>query len=219
MTNNTENIFHKKGKLIIVEGIDGAGKTDACQIIKKILKKYKIKNTMIREPGGTPLSEKLRNIIKNYNPYEIINTKTILLLMYAARMQVIQNIIKPALNNSIWIISDRYDLSSFAYQGGGYNISQDIIMILSKIVVQSYIPDLTIYLDIIPKHALQRINLRGKLDNIEKNNLLFFERTRNVYLKYIKKNKNSFTVNANLKIDIVHKEIKNKLKKWLKNAK
>lgn len=212
-------MINTKGKFIIVEGIDGAGKTNACQFIKKLLNKHKIQNIVIREPGGTPLSETIRKIIKNTHPYEIIHKKTILLLMYAARMQIIHNIIKPALRNNIWIIADRYDLSSLAYQGGGFKINKKLITMLRNSIVKSYLPDLTIYLDIIPKHALQRTIIRGKLDYIEQHNLNFFERIRNVYLKYVAKNKNSLTINANLKMNIVHTDLKKKLEKWLKTCK
>ncbi|QCI27232.1 dTMP kinase [Buchnera aphidicola] len=209
----------KNSKFIVLEGIDGSGKTQACKLIAKILKKHNIKYIIVREPGGTPISEKIRKIIKHINLYEILNNKTILLLVYASRMQLIQNIIKPALKNNIWIISDRYDLSSFAYQGGGYKINNNIIQYLKNIIVNSYNPDLTIYLDVIPKNALKRIIIRGKLDKIEKNNLSFFKRIRNIYLNLISKDINSLLINANLKIDIVHQDIKNKFTKWLKKCK
>lgn len=214
-----KNIIYNKSKFIILEGLDGSGKTHACQLIKKILEKYNIPHIAIREPGGTPLAEKIRNLIKSFHKYEIINQKTILLLIYAARMQLIQNIIAPALKNNVWVISDRYELSSFAYQGGGFKIKKELIILLKNIIVKSYLPDLTIYLDIIPKYALHRIIQRGQLDKIENNNINFFQRTRNTYLNLISKNKNSLTINANLKIDIVHQDIKNKLKKWLRTCK
>ncbi|WP_343128038.1 dTMP kinase [Buchnera aphidicola (Takecallis taiwana)] len=212
-------MIYNQGKFIALEGLDGSGKTHACNLLKNILRKHKIQNIIIREPGGTPLGENIRNIIKNLHPYEIIHPKTILLLIYASRMQLIQNIIAPALKNNIWIISDRYELSSFAYQGGGFKIKKELIIFLHNIIVQSYTPDLTIYLDVIPKYALQRIIQRGKLDQIEKNNIHFFTRIRNIYLNLITQNDNSITIDANLKIDIVQKDIKNKFKKWLRTCK
>ncbi|WP_343182378.1 dTMP kinase [Buchnera aphidicola] len=205
-------------KFIAIEGLDGSGKTHSINIIKKIFNQYQIPYIIVREPGSTPLSEKIRKIIKNDNIYENINKKTILLLIYAARMQLIENLIQPALKNNIWVIADRYVLSSYAYQGGGFKIHQSIIQQINKIVVKKLLPHLTIYLDVIPKIGLQRVLRRGNIDAIEKNNLNFFIRIRNMYLKYIKKNKNIIKINANLKKNIVHENIKNTLIKWLKKC-
>ncbi|CAL4321858.1 Thymidylate kinase [Buchnera aphidicola (Symydobius americanus)] len=204
-------------KFIVVEGIDGSGKTSVCQTIKKILKKNGIKKIIIvHDPGGTVISEKIRKIIKNSYQNEYIHHKTILLLFYAARIQLIENIIKPALKNKTWIISDRHDLSSLTYQGGGFGIKKNIIMKLKKMMIGNFYPDLTIYLDILPKFGLQRIIKRGKLDTIEKNNLDFFNKVRNSYLNFISKDNKSIKINANLKFNIVKQEIQNKLEAWLK---
>ncbi|CAL4042879.1 Thymidylate kinase [Buchnera aphidicola (Phyllaphis fagi)] len=206
-----------KGKFIVIEGIDGSGKTSACIIVKKILETYGIKkNIIVHEPGSTPIAEKIRNIIKNFHRHEVMHAKTMLLLMYAARIQLIENIIKPNLKDGTWVISDRHDLSSFAYQGGGFGISKNIITTLRNMMIGNFCPDLTIYLDVIPKIGLQRILLRSKLDEIEKNDLNFFTRIRNSYLKLIKKNLKNIIINANLNINVVHQEIHNKLITWLK---
>ncbi|CAL4321716.1 Thymidylate kinase [Buchnera aphidicola (Panaphis juglandis)] len=214
-----KNKNHKKSKFIVVEGIDGSGKTNACQIIKHKLDKNQIKNIIVREPGSTPLSEKIRKIIKNHCPYETLHQKTLLLLIYAARMQLIKNKIQPSLKKNIWVIADRHDLSSLAYQGGGFKINKKHIFFLKKMIVGKLTPDLTIYLDIQPKKALHRILFRNQLDFIEKKNLEFFIRTRNMYLKMLSKINKKIFINANLKINIVHHDIINQFTEWLKKYK
>ncbi|CAL4321693.1 dTMP kinase [Buchnera aphidicola] len=205
----------KNHQFIVVEGIDGSGKTNACNVIQKILKKYNIKTIMVREPGGTPIAENIRNIIKKKHKYENIHKKTILLLMYAARMQLIENIIQPSLKNNIWVISDRHDLSSYAYQGGGFKINNTLLTMLRKNILGSLRPDLTIYLDVLPGVAIQRILSRKKTDYFENKKLNFFIRTRNFYLKWIHKNNKKIFINANLKKNIVHQDIENKFIQWI----
>ncbi|MCW5197202.1 dTMP kinase [Buchnera aphidicola] len=207
----------RTSKFIVLEGLDGSGKTYACMTVKKILKKNGIKKIIIvREPGSTPIAEKIRNIIKNFHNYENIDKKTILLLMYACRIQLIKNIIKPNLKKNIWVISDRHDMSTFAYQGGGFGIEENTIKTLRNMMIGDFYPDLTIYLDVIPKISLQRIFIRSQPDNIEINNIDFFHKIRNSYLQLVKKNSKNITINANLNINIVQQDIKKKIEIWLK---
>ncbi|MCW5196602.1 dTMP kinase [Buchnera aphidicola (Pemphigus obesinymphae)] len=204
------------GKFIVVEGIEGSGKTNSCLLISKILKKNNIKNIIcVRQPGSTPISEKIRCLIKKNHKEKLINTSE-LLLMYAARIQLVENIIKPALKKGTWVISDRHDLSSFAYQGGGGNIDTKKIFKLHKILLGKFQPHLTFYLDVDPKIGLQRVHARGNPDRIENNKLIFFIRTREKYLELIKSNPNIITINTNQNIEIVRKILQKKLKNWLK---
>ncbi|CAL4321610.1 Thymidylate kinase [Buchnera aphidicola (Pterocallis alni)] len=205
----------KKSKFIVLEGLDCSGKTTICQILKLLLHNMGIKKILtVREPGSTKIAEKIRNIIKYPNSNEIIHKKTNLLLIYAARIQLIENIIRPSLKKNIWIISDRYDLSSYAYQGGGFKIKKNIIQKLQQMTLKPLIPDLTIYLDVLPKNSIQRSIMRNKEDKIEKNSLNFFNRTRNIYLKLIAQNYHSIKIDANLKSNIVQNDVINKFKKW-----
>ncbi|WP_343153294.1 dTMP kinase [Buchnera aphidicola (Mindarus keteleerifoliae)] len=207
-----------KGKFIVLEGIEGSGKTLACQIVLKTLKKHNIKNIkLVKEPGSTYLGEKIRKIIKNYNNKQNLNNSAELLLFYAARIQLVESIIKPALNKGIWVISDRYQLSSFAYQGGGYNIPLKKIKILKTMFLKKIDPDLTFYLDVFPKVGLKRASRRSSLDRIEKNSINFFNKIRNTYLNIISKEKKIIKINANQKKDLVKKSIKNELYIWLKS--
>ena len=137
--------------------------------------------------------------------------------MYAARIQLIENIIKPALKKGIWVISDRHYLSSFAYQGGGSNIDIKNILMLHKMLLEDFCPNLTFYLDVDPKIGLKRVYTRGVPDRIEKNTLNFFTRTRKKYLELVRSDPNIITINSNQKIEIVKQILEKKLKKWLKN--
>lgn len=205
----------QKSKFIVLEGLDCSGKTTICKMLKLLLHNMGIKKILtVREPGGTKIAEKIRKIIKYPNSNEIIHRKTNLLLIYAARIQLIENIIRPCLKKNIWIISDRYDLSSYAYQGGGFKIKKNIIQKLQKMTLKPLIPDLTIYLDVLPKNSIQRSIIRNKKDRIEQNSLNFFNRTRNMYLKLIAKNYHSIKIDANLKSNIVQNDVINKFKKW-----
>lgn len=206
-----------KGKFIVVEGIEGAGKTTAIKYIIKLLTKYGIKNIKItREPGSTPLNEELRKLIKYSKNNEIINKKTELLILYAARVQLVETIIKPNLKKGIWIIGDRHNLSSIAYQTGGRKINKNITNTLSNLFLRNFKPNLTLYLDVIPKIGLKRIKKRKIKDRIEKESLNFFNKTRKYYLKIIKKQKNIKFINANNKIEYVNKKIKLIIKNWIK---
>ncbi|MBK4775353.1 dTMP kinase [Candidatus Pantoea edessiphila] len=207
-----------KNKFITIEGLESSGKTTACDIIVKTLNEYGIHNENIiitREPGGTPVGESLRNIIKDRNN-EHISYKTELLIMYAARVELIENVIKPALNIGQWVISDRHDLSSQAYQGGGRCLGLKMINKLRGMILGSFYPDLTFYLDITADICLKRLQIKGKLDRIEQESLHFFERTRNYYLKIIKQDNSIVLIDATQSLDKVRENLKNFLFDWLK---
>ncbi|WP_343191990.1 dTMP kinase [Buchnera aphidicola] len=207
----------KNSQFIVVEGIEGSGKTSICLIILELLKQYNIKKIInVRQPGSTPIAEMIRNIIKNNNEEKLIKESE-LLLICAARLQLIENIIKPALQKGIWVISDRHILSSFAYQGGGSHINTKLITTLNKILFSKLNPNLTIYVDIDPKIGLKRVYARGLPDRIEKNSLEFFKRTRKIYLKMIKNNINTIYINGNQDINLIKKILQKKIKHWLKN--
>lgn len=206
-----------KNKFIAVEGLEGSGKTNACRTIKKILHNHNIHNVIsVRQPGSTPISEKIRSLVKNKQNLERLSRETELLLMYAARIQLVEKIIKPALKKKMWVISDRHNLSSLAYQGGGLGIKEDIIVKLHNLFLKNFSPDLTIYLDVLPDIGLNRILKRGLLDEIEKRSVNFFTKTRKIYLKNASIDKKIIKINANLNISEVTKNIKNKLVNWLK---
>jgi dTMP kinase len=196
-----------RGKFIVIEGMEGAGKSSAISVVKKHLQQHSIDYINTREPGGTPLAEQLRNIIKSADFDEVLTQQTELFLMYASRSQLLENRILPALTQGKWVIGDRHDLSSRAYQGGGRQIDDKILAIIADITLQGFKPDLTLYLDISPEIGLSRAKARGKLDRIELEQLDFFHRVRNKYCELANADKSIVTIDASQTIDKVHHDI------------
>ncbi|MFP3014432.1 MAG: dTMP kinase [Arsenophonus sp.] len=205
-----------KSCYIVIEGLEGAGKTTAIKTIVEILNNVGITEIdFTREPGGTPLAEKLRQLIKHSILEEQITNKAELLILYAARIQLIENIIKPSLANGRWVIGDRHDLSSQAYQGGGRGLPSKLIESLRNNILGNFKPDLTLYLDIEPSLGLRRALYRDKPDRIEKESLLFFERVRQKYLELANEDNTIIIINANKSLNVVKKTIRNALSNWL----
>ncbi|QJC33180.1 dTMP kinase [Enterobacteriaceae endosymbiont of Donacia clavipes] len=206
----------KNNKFIVIEGINGSGKTTICNYIIKLLKNFNMTNIILtHEPGGTPVAEKLRKIIK-FTKEENFSYKTELLLLYASRLQLLNNIIRPNINTH-WIISDRYDLSSYAYQIGGRRINKKYITFLQNFIKNNIQPNIIIYLDIKPMIALKRIKFKKK-DRIENESINFFSRVRNYYLKIAKKNKIIKIINANNSLKDVKFLVKKKIVKLIKST-
>lgn len=171
----------KQGQFVVIEGLEGAGKTTAIQTVYQWLTQHGNKVVQTREPGGTPLAEQIRTLVKSVQQ-ETVAPVTELLLMYAARAQLLHNVIRPALMRGDWVLADRHDLSSRAYQGGGRQISDAILDPIRQLVLDGLQPDLTLYLDIDPVIGLERAKARGELDRIEQEQLAFFQRVRAKYL-------------------------------------
>ena len=167
-------------KFISLDGIDGAGKTTQLNVIKQWFEKQNLPVQFTREPGGTPLGEKLRDIL--LNPTSQINLRTETLLMFAARQQHLDDIILPTLNQNISIVSDRFTDATFAYQGGGRGLPESDIAQLENWVQGSLRPDLTILLDVPLEIAIQRIENSREKDRFERENSIFFNQVRMAYL-------------------------------------
>lgn len=205
-----------RGKFIVIEGLEGAGKTTAHQVILQELKQAGIKEIVLtREPGGTPLAEKLRHLIK-HETEEPVSDKAELLMLYAARVQLVENIIKPALTDGKWVLGDRHDMSSQAYQGGGRKLDRRLLNTLKESVLGTFEPDLTLYLDIDPVIGLERARGRGELDRIEQQSLDFFYRTRERYLELTQNNDKAIIINAEQSIEQVTADIQQAIRNWLK---
>ena len=188
-----------ENKFIVIEGLEGAGKTTAIAYITKWLAMqamptYKI--TYTREPGGTKLGEYMRDIIKMDVEDESLDDKAELLLMYASRVQLVETVIKPALACGNIVIGDRHNYSSLAYQGGGRGLDMHFIHSLKQLSLGDFKADFTLYLDIEPSLGLQRARGRGELDRIERLAIDFFERTRQVFLDLVKKDANAVLIDA-----------------------
>lgn len=204
------------GKFIVIEGLEGAGKTTAKDKVVETLIAHGINDMVFtREPGGTPLAESLRTLIKQGEKDEVITDKAELLMLYAARVQLVENVIKPALKRGAWVIGDRHDLSSQAYQGGGRGIDAQLMTTLKQTVLGDFKPDFTLYLDIQPEVGLQRARQRGELDRIEKESLAFFERIRQRYLEIALQDPSIVTIDAGQTLDKVTVDIEQAVTHWL----
>ncbi|MFM2595733.1 dTMP kinase [Vibrio harveyi] len=212
---NVETSCHRPFPLILKEKY-GAGKSTAIKTVLDTLKAAGIENIVnTREPGGTPLAEKMRALVKEEHEGEDLKDMTELLLLYAARVQLVENVIKPALANNQWVVGDRHDLSSQAYQGGGRQIDASLMKNLRDTTLGEFKPAFTLYMDIDPRVGLERARGRGELDRIEKMDISFFERTRERYLELANADDSIVVINAEQSIDEVAHDIRAALNAWL----
>lgn len=168
-----------RGKFITLEGIDGAGKSTHIQYLAELVRGLGNSVVLTREPGGTPLGEKLRTLLLN----ESMHAETETLLMFAARREHIDTVIEPALARGDWVISDRFTDASYAYQGGGRGVSERKIHLLEQWVQGELSPDLTLLFDLEPIAAKAR-QLKAGLapDRFEQQKVDFFDAVRGNYL-------------------------------------
>ncbi|MQA37139.1 dTMP kinase [Rugamonas aquatica] len=168
-----------RGKFITFEGIDGAGKSTHIAFVGDYLKNKGIKLISSREPGGTPLGEKLRDLVL----HEKMHLETEALLMFASRREHIAQVIEPALHSGAWAISDRFTDASFAYQGGGRGMDLAKLEALEQWVHPHLQPDLTLLFDVPLEVARARLDATRSLDKFEQEKADFFAATRNEYLR------------------------------------
>jgi dTMP kinase len=191
-------------KFITLEGVDGAGKSTCINFIKKYLKDNSFKSIFTREPGGTLLGEKLREILL----YDEITPETETLLMFAARNEHVLKVIKPNLQSGLSVISDRFTDATYAYQSGGKYVEEKKITALKNWVHQDLKPDLTLLFDLPIDVSLSRLKSDGNLDKFEKEAADFHRRVRGSYLALAKKEPGRFKIiNSNQNINIIEKEI------------
>lgn len=205
----------KLGQFIVVEGLEGAGKSTVIKAIQRELEAHGHELKLTREPGGTPMAEAIRDCVKHDWQDEIVTEQTELLLMYAARSQLIENTIKPALANGIWVLGDRHDWSSLAYQGGGRQVNLAHLNAIRELTLDGFTANLTIYLDINPKVGLSRAAARGELDWIEQSGLAFFERARETYLNLVKNSDSAILIDAEQSIDKVREDVITAVRQFL----
>ena len=205
-----------RGKFIVIEGIDGCGKTTQIEEISRWLPTSglmgeKSKLIQTREPGGSLLGKKLRNLILDNNKNNKPSSLAELLLYSADRAEHVSKIISPALKKEDWVISDRFSDSTLAYQGYGRNINLEIIKNIESIVCQGEQPDLTIFLEISAEESvLRRKNLVP--DRMESEGIKFLQKV-NEGFKLIAKEKNWKVISAMQNIDTISREIKETLLK------
>lgn len=199
-----------QGRFVVIEGLEGAGKTTAIQTVQQWLCEQGHPLVQTREPGGTPLAEQIRTLVKSVQQ-ERVSPITELLLMYAARAQLLDNVIRPALARGDWVLADRHDLSSRAYQGGGRQIPDEVLDPIRQLVLADLRPDLTLYLDIDPVIGLERARARGELDRIEQEQLGFFQRARAKYLAVAAAEPNIEVIDAAMPLADVQQQLRQAL--------
>ncbi len=205
-------------KYIVIEGLEGAGKTTARDVVVETLKDLGVSEMIFtREPGGTQLAEKLRSLVLDIKSVgdEIITDKAEVLMFYAARVQLVETVIQPALARGCWVIGDRHDLSTQAYQGGGRGIDNTMLATLRDAVLGDFRPDLTLYLDVTPEVGLKRVRARGELDRIEQESLDFFNRTRARYLELAAQDPRIRTIDATQTLDAVIRDVRHTVTAWV----
>ena len=171
-----------RGRFITIEGIEGAGKSTQLRFLHGLLLSRSVDVVVTREPGGTQLGEALRDLLLEHRT-EPMASDTELLLMFAARAEHLDKVIRPALAQGKWVLCDRFTDATFAYQGGGRGIAQTRIEALEEWVQGPFRPDLVIILDIPVTVGMERVRRRGEHDRFEAEAQAFFERIREKYLE------------------------------------
>jgi dTMP kinase len=167
------------GKFITLEGVDGAGKSTHIPTIAHLLRARGKEVLVTREPGGTPLGEKLRELLLHHP----MHAETETLLMFAARREHLEAVIKPALERGVYVISDRFTDASFAYQSGGRGVAKSRVQQLENWVQGAFQPHLTLLFDVPVSISTQRLSGARDPDRFERENGEFFQRIREAYLQ------------------------------------
>jgi dTMP kinase len=198
-----------RGRLITVEGVDGAGKSTHIPYIAERLRGRGVKLLVTREPGGTRLAEQLRELILTEAMDPVAET----LLMFAARADHVSRVIRPALEEGSWVLCDRFTEATFAYQGGGKGVSQDLIRRVAAAVHPGLAPDRTLVFDCRYEVAKERLGRTGKtLDRFEREDRAFFERVRASYLAQAAADPTRIRViDASQGLDLVNKSLEKEI--------
>lgn len=201
-----------RGRFITFEGIDGAGKSTHIGWVTALLKSAGKTVVSSREPGGTPLGEKLRELLL----HEKMHLETEALLMFASRREHIAQVIEPALARGDWVLSDRFTDASFAYQGGGRGMDRAKMEALERWVHPALQPDLTLLFDVPLEVARARLNATRTLDKFEAEEADFFDRCRNEYLRRAGESAGRIVViDSTQSIDEVRDALNAALETWL----
>ena len=170
------------GLFITLEGPEGAGKSTNREYLAEGLRAAGIDVVLTREPGGTPLAERIRELLLAPSD-EAMCADTELLLVFAARAQHLAEVIRPALARGAVVLCDRFTDATYAYQGGGRGLSPERIAVLEQFVQNGLQPDLTLVFDLPVEVGLARASARGRLDRFEQEGRVFFDAVRSTYLK------------------------------------
>ena len=203
---------HRLGKFVTFEGLDGCGKSTQLGRLASALNMLGIEVVLTREPGGTPIGEKCRDLLLDVNT-KGIHPSTELALMFASRAQLVAEIIKPALRQGTWVLCDRFVDSSEAYQGGGRELGSHVVLELHRALLGNFEPDLTILLDHDIADSVDRARARntlldGKQTRFEEESRQFFERVQTSFRQIASRDRQRVVmINAKRPIDVIHEEI------------
>ncbi len=199
-----------RSRFITIEGVEGVGKSTNIAFIQSILDGKGIPFLATREPGGTELGEGIRRLLLDKGQHDM-TAVTELLLRFAARVQHVEQVIKPALSVGRWVICDRFTDSSYAYQGGGRELPIEMITSLEKLAINDFRPDCTFILDMPVETGLSRAENVGEKDRFESEQAEFFNRVRDVFITRAKEDKRFHIVNAAQALEQVQAEIRDAL--------
>ncbi len=200
-----------RGRFITLEGMDGAGKSSHIESIIATLKERGLEVISTREPGGTQLGERLRELLL----HESMHAETETLLMFAARREHIATVIEPALVRGAWVVSDRFTDASFAYQCGGRGVPREKVETLETWVQQGLQPDLTLLFDVPVEVSVARLATARVPDKFERESAEFFRRIRNGYLARATAQPQRFRlIDGNRPLDAVRQDVVDILQKF-----
>ena len=196
------------GKFISIEGVEGAGKSTQVSFIQDYLTSLGKIVVVTREPGGTELSEKIRNLLLDPSSNSMAND-TELLLMFASRAEHVSQVINPALHRGDWVLCDRFLDATYAYQGGGRGIERQRIQQIADWTLRGLIPDLTLLFDLPVELGLERVLERKEdMDRFEQEKIDFFQKIRKSYLKSAKAEPNRIKIlDASLSIIKIQEQL------------
>lgn len=170
-----------EGRFIVIEGVEGVGKSTNISLVGDLLREAGREVVMTREPGGTGTGERIRQILLDRSETRM-SAMTELLLMFAARVQHVEEVIRPALARGAWVVSDRFTDSSYAYQGGGRELGHEVVARVEQLSLGGFRPDLVLLLDLDVSTGLDRATRDNEADRFESEQLAFFERVRAAFL-------------------------------------
>ncbi len=203
------------GCFISFEGIEGLGKTTNLKHVEHYLKSQGIDVVCTREPGGTPIAERIRDLILSTCPTETMLPEVELMLVYAGRLQHVRNKIEPALAKGQWVLSDRFFDASFAYQGAGRGVDMNRLSALHHWVLGDFKPHHTFLFDAPVSLSVERLASKHK-DRIEQEGVEFFERVRAQYRQLADKEPERFClIDATQSFDNIKEQLLTKVKQWL----
>lgn len=212
-----------RGLFITFEGTEGVGKSTAIRLVSDYLTTRGVDHRVTREPGGTPMAEEIRNLLLASRE-EAVDPGTELLLMFAARAQHLARLIRPSLDSGQWVLCDRFTDATYAYQGGGRNLSAEPVAVLEQLVQGGLRPDRILWLDAPVAKGMERIAGRGGgKDRFETEREQFFERVRAVYQERALSHPEAYRrIDAAQPLDVVeralYREIDSLIDHWYQNV-